>query len=105
MIISLNIQDLPLDRADDLYKHLLAFFVPDEPTGLAFGSQDDPYSTEDWMLIWKVNVAQRTPIVCFKEGSDDIVGANMVYINAKSDNTREEMMKLVSKYELCLFVF
>lgn len=96
-LVEYRIQDLPLNRVDDLYKHLLMFFVPDEPTGLALGYQEDPYSTDDWTRLWQSIVAERTPIVCFKEGSNEIIGANVVYIKSKGDNFLENMMKEVSE--------
>lgn len=31
-------------------------------------------------------IEQKVPLVCFKEGSDDIVGVNMVFVIKKDDD-------------------
>lgn len=66
-----------------------------EPVGLALGAQDDPHSIDNWIHYWKPIIAQRTALVCFKNGSNDIVGANLLYVKSKGDNFLMTMMKVV----------
>lgn len=38
------------------------------------------------MFAWKSIMAQKTPIVCYKEGSNEIIGANFTYVTHKDDH-------------------
>lgn len=71
-------------------------FHGEEPAGKALGIHDDPYSADDYKRFWIPIIPQRTTLVCFKEGSDDIVGANVVYIKSKDDTFRHEVRQSVS---------
>lgn len=37
-LVEYRIQDLPLDRADEAYEHMIANFVRDEPIGQVLGA-------------------------------------------------------------------
>lgn len=95
-LVEYRIQDLPLDRVDDLYEHLLESFLPDEPAGLALGSLNDPHAAEDYKCFWEPIVAQRTPLVCIKGYSNEIIGANMTYIATRGDKYPHSLRKVVS---------
>lgn len=94
--VEYRIQDLPLDRVDDYFKHLLDVYIPGEPVGQALGGENDPFIYEDYKRLWEPVIAQRMALVCFKEGSDEIVGASVLYINTIEDNFVTEMTKVVS---------
>lgn len=95
-LVEYRIQDLPLERVGDLYEHLNATFIPDEPATQAFGYQNDPHIQDDYKRLWEPLVEQRTVLVCFKEGSDEIVGTNVVYIVTAKDNFFKDSRKEVS---------
>lgn len=40
-------------------------------------------------------LGQGTPIACFKEDTDEIVGANMVLVYSKEDDMDEQMQHFV----------
>lgn len=101
--VEYRIQDLPLDRIDDYYQYLFDTFIPDEPVGQALGFAHDPHVYDDYKKFWKPVVAQRTALVCFKEGSDEIIGANLVFVNTQEDNYFEEVRECVSV--LCILLF
>lgn len=84
-LVEYRIQDLPLNRANDYIDFFVTNFVGDEPISMALGVFDDPYAIDDYKSAWAPIIAQRTPLVCFKDGSDDIVGGNMVFISTKGD--------------------
>lgn len=44
-------------------------------------------------------VEQKVPLVCFKEGSDEIVGANMVFVIKNDDGFMPAAYELVSKFD------
>lgn len=94
--VDYRIQDLPLDRVDDLFEHLIESFLPDEPAAQAM--DHDPHGIDDYMQYLKPIIAQRMVLVCFKEGSDEIVGANLVFINTKDDTYALDIRKFVSKH-------
>lgn len=41
-------------------------------------------------------MAQKTPIVCYKDGSDEIVGLNFTYVTHKDDHFVEQFQNGVS---------
>lgn len=98
-LIEYRIQDLPLHRVDDLYQHLFESFVPDEPIGQALGDKNDVFAFEDYRRLWAPIISQRTALVCFKGNSDDIVGANLVYISSKGDTYPRNMRYNASRFE------
>lgn len=42
-------------------------------------------------------VSQKTPLVCFKSGSDEIIGMNMIYVSSRADNLMKTARKRVSE--------
>lgn len=95
-LVEYRIQDLPMDRADDFFQHMLATFIPDEPIGQALGYENDPLIGEDYKKLWTPAIAQRMALVCFKEGSNEIVGTNVIFISSKGDNYFTEIRRVVS---------
>lgn len=61
----------------------------------------DPDHIEDYKFIWKSMIAQKTPLVCFKSGSDEIVGLNMIFVSNKDDHFMERVRKQVSEKFFC----
>lgn len=50
------------------------------------GGAKDPKHLEDYKLAWRPMIEQKVPLVCFKEGSDEIVGINMLFVKTKDDH-------------------
>lgn len=50
-LIEYRIQDLPLDRVDDYYEHLLATYIADAPVGQPLAGEHDPYIYEDYRKL------------------------------------------------------
>lgn len=57
---------------------------------------NDPEAVEDLETLWKSITIQKSSLVCFKEGSDQIIGVNMNIITGKNDHFLEEICKQVN---------
>lgn len=64
---------------------LTAFFHP-----CADGDQDEDYHT-DLERMWRGCMEQKTTLVCFREGSDEIIGLNVMIFSIKSDTFMQEL--------------
>lgn len=95
-LVEYRIQDLPLNRVNELYDHMLANYILDEPVAQVFGSAGDLAHFGDYKFCWDPIVAQRTALVCFKAGSDEIVGANMLFVSSKDDHFMKKCRDHVS---------
>lgn len=62
---------------------------------------NDPDFFEDYKFIWHSMVAQKTPLVCFKSGCDEIIGLNMVFVSNKDDHFLETAPEHVSEKFVC----
>lgn len=49
------------------------------------GGVDDRDFNDDYERIWRIALQQRMTLVCFREGSDEIVGLNVLVVNTKND--------------------
>lgn len=57
---------------------------------------NDPVAIEDFTIMWRSVVNQNAALVCFKEGSEEIVGINMNFVSQKDDHFMEEIRKRVN---------
>lgn len=96
-LVEYRIQDLPPDRANDAYEHMLGNYILDEPVAQVLGSAGDLVHFEDYKMAWDPMVAQRMPLVCFKAGSDEIVGVNWLYVCTKEDSYMDKCRAQVSR--------
>lgn len=48
-------------------------------------------------------IEQKLPLVCFKAGSDEIVGANMLFVIQKGDPFLENVYEKVCRYDIVVF--
>lgn len=66
------------------------------------GGSEDLQHYNDYMFAWKSIMAQKTPIVCYKEGSNEIIGANFTYVTHKDDHFVDHFKNGVSFFlEVC----
>lgn len=47
--------------------------------------------------MWKSEIEQKAVLVCFKNGSDEMVGINMNYVVEKDDHFMESVRRQVSE--------
>lgn len=85
-LVEYRVQDLPFDRYRDAIDHISGDFLKDEPFCLSKDILGNADSLEDIRRLWRKLLAQNTVLVCFKEGSDEIAGLNMVGVVVKDDS-------------------
>ncbi|XP_031616505.1 uncharacterized protein LOC116336654 isoform X2 [Contarinia nasturtii] len=90
-LVEYRIQDLPSDRTEEILEHLVANFIQDAPVLQAFEGAKDPNLIEDYKLMWRKMIDQNVSLVCFKEDSNEIVGANVLFVIKKDD---EDFMQM-----------
>lgn len=84
-LVQYRIQDLPEERFEDAIKHMQANFLLDEPLCRARNMVNDEQSVNDFTSIWREAIyGAKMSLVCFQEGSDDIVGLNVLYVEEKN---------------------
>lgn len=79
------IQDLKIDRYEEVIgimkdKHLL-----DEPMYSSKGIQKDPTSFQEMVSKWTNMLEQNISLVCFKEGSEEIVAINVLGVVTEAE--------------------
>lgn len=60
------------------------------------GAANDDHFDEDYIRIWSTIIEQKVPLVCYKAGSDEIIGVNMNFVMSKGDHFIEKFAKTVS---------
>lgn len=122
-LVEYRIEDLVESRAEEAYSHMKENYLADEPVSQALGKDTkwrrnvnrnefnakiippggykDNNHYEDYLYAWRSILAQKMPIVCYREGSDEIVGVNWIFITHKDDKFFEIMAAKVSNF-LCV---
>lgn len=95
-LVEYRIEDLLESRADDVFKHMKDNYLADEPITQALRGENDEEHLNDYISAWKLIYAQKMPLVCYKEGSDDIVGVNWTFVSHKDDKLMEQLNTNVS---------
>ncbi|EAT34935.1 AAEL012863-PA [Aedes aegypti] len=85
-MVEYRVQDLPEDRVRDAIDHMKKHFLRDEPMCGSVGLYKDADALEEFDLLWQDVARQRVAVVCFREGSDEIVGLNMLTVVSKADS-------------------
>lgn len=98
-LVEYRVQDLPEDRFEDTVKYLLENYLNDEPFTSSKDLQDDPEALEEQKNFWRNHFKSKTTLVCFKEGSDEIVGVNLTAIVLEEDKDKPIEVKIqIYKY-------
>lgn len=70
-------------------------FVLDKKNALIrlipLGVLNDQDAIDDFLLMWRAMVKQNAALICFKEGSDEIIGLNMNFVTLKDEHFMEDM--------------
>lgn len=80
-LVEYRVQDLPVERFDDAINYMTSFFIPDEPMCETRDLASDEVSVKSFQDIWRSFLEQQITLVCFKEGSNEIIGLNILGIN------------------------
>ncbi|XP_058116218.1 uncharacterized protein LOC131287957 [Anopheles ziemanni] len=83
-----RVEDLTEDRFEDAIKLYTEHFLDDEPLAQHARTRHNPVSYEDIVAFWKKSFNGRMSVACYKEGSKELVGANILAVqqaNSKKD--------------------
>lgn len=86
-MVNYRIEDLMEDRFDEVIDVMARDFLADAPMAKSKDAANDKEYVEDNICLWRIIVKQRMTQVCFKEGSDQIIGAIMNYVSSKDDDS------------------
>uniref|UniRef100_A0A1L8DD55 N-acetyltransferase domain-containing protein n=1 Tax=Nyssomyia neivai TaxID=330878 RepID=A0A1L8DD55_9DIPT len=85
-IVNYYVQDVPEERFDEVAQLMATIFTRDETMCKSLDIINDPmYNMEDSIKDWKNLLKQRMSLICFKEGSDEICGINMLEVLGKHE--------------------
>lgn len=84
-IINYYVQDMPVDRFEELVEFMVKHFLPYEAMCECKGVAKNENSVEAVRNIWRGMLQQKVTLVCFKEGSSDIIGANVLIVHGKGE--------------------
>ena len=95
-LVEFRIEDLLESRVEDAFIHMKENYLKDEPFSEALGGYNDMEHFKDYKRGWTAILAQKMPLVCYKEGSDEIVGLNWNFVVHKDDRFTEKLFEHVS---------
>ncbi|XP_040168260.1 uncharacterized protein LOC120903073 [Anopheles arabiensis] len=105
-LVTYRVEDLTEDRFDDAIKLYTEHFLDDEPLCSYGRVRHIPASYEEILAFWHYLLSEKFTIVCYKEGSKEMVGANLLSVKMASDKhdltdliKTESMQKLVAVNE------
>lgn len=84
-LVEYSIEDLPEDRFDEAIKIMSTNFLADAPMSKLKNGANDLDYVADSVRIWKTILKQHMTHVCFKLGSQEIIGLNLNYVSSRDD--------------------
>uniref|UniRef100_A0A7G3B292 N-acetyltransferase domain-containing protein n=1 Tax=Lutzomyia longipalpis TaxID=7200 RepID=A0A7G3B292_LUTLO len=93
-IVKYRVQDLPEDRFDEVLNLMSTIFLRDETMCRSLDILNDPdLKGRSGKSIWDDILKQKISLVCFKEGSDEICGVNVLEVLEKDVKGNEMEIK------------
>lgn len=86
-LVNYWVQDMPEDRFEELVEFMTKHFLPYEVMCECKGVMNNPKSVESVKDIWRDMLKQKVTLVCFKEGCNDIIGANVLIVYSKGEKS------------------
>jgi hypothetical protein len=87
-LIEYRIQDLTEDRFEDAVAIIKDKHLIDEPMKSSKGVRDCPVSVQEMVEYLRNLLQQKISLVCFKEGSDEIVAVNILGVITEAENNK-----------------
>ncbi|XP_062554727.1 uncharacterized protein LOC134219856 [Armigeres subalbatus] len=84
-LVTYKVVDLTEDRFDDTIHHFKKYFVIDEPIYASRNTIQDETAMAELEGFWRWCMEQRLTIVCYKDGSNEIVAANLLHMEQRDD--------------------
>lgn len=85
------VQDLPEDRFEDGVAFMSRFFPHDEQMNQVLGLASDSVAMTGVVQLWREMLKLKLSVVCFREGSPEIVGLNVLGVASKEDRVDEKV--------------
>ncbi|XP_055528398.1 uncharacterized protein LOC129720748 [Wyeomyia smithii] len=79
-VVTYRVQDLTEDRYEDMIEHFMNHFVEEEPMSVSMGTTKDPQMRTGSSHMWRAVLKEQMTLVCYKDGSDEIIGANILAV-------------------------
>ncbi|XP_050070948.1 uncharacterized protein LOC126558906 [Anopheles maculipalpis] len=105
-LVTYRVEDLTEDRFEDAIKLYTEHFLDDEPLCSYGRVRHYKLSYEEIVKFWMHVFSEKMTIVCYKEGSKELVGANLLAVKCVNDKIdisnlikSESMQKLVAVNE------
>ncbi|KXJ70647.1 uncharacterized protein LOC109412744 [Aedes albopictus] len=99
-LVEYRVEDLTADRFEDALRHFTEHFAGDEPLAANRGVVSDPEAMRDHYDFWRWVFDQKMTIVCYKEGSDEIIGVNLLFVKLASDVKKDVVVRSQSTRDI-----
>lgn len=84
-LVEYRVEDIPESRFDEACRFMVRHFVPFEPKLVARNGQNDPSVLEDYYNLYMHAIRQKVSVACFKRGSNELVGVNILEVLGRND--------------------
>ncbi|XP_059619200.1 uncharacterized protein LOC132263451 [Phlebotomus argentipes] len=85
-IVEYRIEDCSEDRFDEIVDLMVNCFTPDEPISASLGIMKDKESLSEMKEKWVEILPQKLTLVCYKEGTSELCGFNVLEINEEIES-------------------
>ncbi|XP_058839944.1 uncharacterized protein LOC131695448 [Topomyia yanbarensis] len=103
-LITYRVQDLTEDRFEDMVQHFLDNFIEEEPICVSKGVAKDATAREAAIKLWRKVLREKMTLVCYKEGSDEIIGANIVTVKTSDEVYTIDILKSAEQGDVRVIV-
>lgn len=86
-LVEYRVEDIPESRYEEACRFMVKHFVPYEPKLVARDGQNDPSVLEDYYNKYMHGIKQKVSVACFKRGSDEFVGVNILEVLGRNDSS------------------
>lgn len=88
-MVTYTVEDIPKERFDEVVEFYKVHFLPFEPKTKLLNILGDEVSLKEIEGVWRDYLSQNISFGCFKEGSDELVGANILFVNRPNAPKRQ----------------
>lgn len=92
-LVDYRVQTITEKDFERVYDFMKSFFFIDEPLNASVDFIKDLDAHDEIKIIWQAVLSQRLSLVCYKEGSDEVVGCNFLCVKRKSDPVEKIQLK------------
>ncbi|XP_035780917.1 uncharacterized protein LOC118460597 [Anopheles albimanus] len=89
-LITYVVQDLPEERFEECIDHMRSYFMRDEPICRSIRLTSDPVGMRELSNFWCQVLLQHCAVVCLREDTGELVGANILNVVSRTDGKSEQ---------------